>query len=294
MTMAAPVTPPPRRSFGRRTNLVLFIGMVVGLALVLGATAPNAGILLLGLPLGLVCAGALCSGPAGTLALPPFRSRPAADRAALRFPAVLSGIGLAAVGVALARAATSPEWFDAGLVMVSAGTWAVTQAIALPRAAASGGIAQVIAHSGMVLAAALFAALALGAVPKMAGTKEKAYLAEMKSDLRNLVTAEEAYFADSTRFTTNLGSMYSASSGVTGPTIATTADGWTAHVGQTSTVYTCAIFVGSTPLAPATVEGAPACDNIRPPFAGRVLLVVGLAIALGAGAALARVTPPAP
>ncbi len=150
-----------------------------------------------------------------------------------------------------------------------------------------------VAHSGMVVAAALFAALALGTVPKMAGTKEKAYLAEMKSDLRNLVTAEEAYFADSSRFTTNLGSSFSASSGVIGPTITLTADGWTAHVGQTSTVFTCAIFVGATPLAPATSEGAPACDNIRPPFAGPVLLVVGLAIALGAGAALARLTPPA-
>src|SRR6266581_3357343 len=95
-TMAAPVTPPPRRSFGRRTNLVLFIGMVVGLALVLGAIATNSDIML--------------------LALPPFRSRPAADRAALRFPAALSGVGLAALGVALAHAATTPEWFDAGLV----------------------------------------------------------------------------------------------------------------------------------------------------------------------------------
>ena len=292
--MAAPITPPPRRSFGRRTNLVLFIGMVVGLALVLGAIATNSDIMLLGLPLVLVCAGALFIGPAVTLALPPFRYRPAADRAALRFPAVLSGIGLAAVGVALARAATSPEWFDAGLVMVSAGTWAVTQAIALPRAAASGGIAQVIAHSGMVLAAALFAALALGAVPKMAGTKERAYIAEMKSDLRNLVTAEEAYFADSTRYTTNLGSMYSASAGVTGPTIATTADGWTAHVGQTSTVYTCAIFVGATPLAPATVEGTPACDNIRPPFAGGAFLLVALGVAIVAGGVVSRVTRPAP
>ncbi len=292
--MSNPVTPPPRRSFGRRTNLVLFIGMVVGLALVLGAIASNSELALIGLPLVLVCAGALFIGPAVTLALPPFRSRPAADRAALRFPAVLSGIGLAAVGVALARAATSPEWFDAGLVMVSAGTWAVTQAIALPRAAASGGIAQVIAHSGMVLAAALFAALALGAVPKMAGTKERAYIAEMKSDLRNLVTAEEAYFADSTRYTTNLGSMYSASSGVTGPTIATTADGWTAHVGQLSTVYTCAIFVGRTSLAPATVEGTPACDNIRPPFAGGAFLLVALGVAIVAGGVVSRVTRPAP
>ena len=293
--MSDPVaTLPRRRPFGRRTNLVLFIGMVVGLALVLGAIATNSDIMLLGLPLVLVCAGALFIGPAVTLALPPFRSRPAADRVALRIPAVLSGIGLAALGALWAQAAEGTAGFAAGLALAAAGGWAIAQAIALPRVVAPGGVAQVVAHSGMVLAAALFAALALGAVPKMAGTKEKAYLAEMKSDLRNLVTAEEAYFADSTRFTTNLGSMYSASSGVTGPTIATTADGWTAHVGQTSTVYTCAIFVGSTPLAPATAEGAPACDNIRPPFAGRVLLVVGLAIALGAGAALARVTPPAP
>ncbi len=236
--MATPVTPPPRRSFGRRTNLVLFIGMVVGLALVLGAIATNTDIMLLGLPLVLVCAGALFIGPAVTLALPPFRSRPAADRVALRIPAVLSGIGLAALGALWAQAAEGTAGFAAGLALAAAGGWAIAQAIALPRALAAGGVAQVVAHSGMVLAAALFAALALGAVPKMAGTKEKAYLAEMKSDLRNLVTAEEAYFADSTRFTTNLGSMY--------------------------------------------------------PFAGRVLLVVGLAIALGAGAALARLTPPTP
>src|SRR2546430_15755423 len=38
--------------------------------------------------------------------------------------------------------------------------------------------------------------------PKFANTKEKAYLASMKSDLRNLVTAEEAYFADSIKYTT--------------------------------------------------------------------------------------------
>ena len=35
------------------------------------------------------------------------------------------------------------------------------------------------------------------AIPKFANTKEKAYLASMKSDLRNLITAEEEYFADS-------------------------------------------------------------------------------------------------
>src|SRR5574342_897458 len=41
---------------------------------------------------------------------------------------------------------------------------------------------------------------AASAIPKCANTKEKAYIASMKSDLRNLVTAEEAFFADSVAY----------------------------------------------------------------------------------------------
>ncbi len=102
--------------------------------------------------------------------------------------------------------------------------------------------------------------LAAIAIPKFANTKEKAYLASMKSDLRNLITAEEAYFADSVKYTTNLGTAFSTTTGVVGPTIALTADGWTANVSHTTTPKTCAIYVGSTALAPATKEGAPACQ----------------------------------
>src|SRR5438876_10486053 len=50
------------------------------------------------------------------------------------------------------------------------------------------------------------------AIPKFANTKEKAYLASMKSDLRNLITAEEAYFADSVKYTSNLGTAYNVTS----------------------------------------------------------------------------------
>jgi len=286
--------PPPRRPFGQRTNRVLFYGMLVGLALVFAAFASNSEFVFIGVPLVLVCASALFVGPAVTLALPPFRSRPAAERVPLRFPALLSGVGVAAISVFWARAAEGPAAFAAGLALTAAGGWTVAQAIALPRVAPAGGVAQVVAHTGMVLAAALFAALVLGAIPKFEGTKERAYLASMKSDLRNLVTAEEAYFADSTRFTTNLGTSFATTSNVTGPEIKLTATGWTAKVGHTTTIYTCAIFVGQTPLPPATIEGHPACDNIVPPFAGRVLLVVALVLAAGAGVGLSRLTPPAP
>src|SRR5438067_6519258 len=107
---------------------------------------------------------------------------------------------------------------------------------------------------------ALFRSLAAIAIPKFANTKEKAYLASMKSDLRNLVTAEEAYFADSVKYTTNLGTAYATTSGVVGPTIAVTADGWTANVSHTTTTKTCSIYVGSTALAPANKEGEPKCQ----------------------------------
>src|SRR5439155_22373465 len=46
--------------------------------------------------------------------------------------------------------------------------------------------------------------LAAIAIPKFANTKGKAYIASMKSDLRNLVTAEEAFFADSVKYSTNV------------------------------------------------------------------------------------------
>jgi prepilin-type N-terminal cleavage/methylation domain-containing protein len=101
--------------------------------------------------------------------------------------------------------------------------------------------------------------LAAIAIPKFGNTKEKAYLASMKSDLRNLVTAEEAYFADSIKYTSNLGTTYSTTTGVIGPTITTTGDGWTAWVSHTTTTRTCAVYTGSTALAPALKEGEPRC-----------------------------------
>jgi hypothetical protein len=290
-----PSSPPPaaRRTFGQRTNRVLFYGMLLGLLVILGGIALNSEFAMIGLPLVLVCASLLFIGPVVTLALPAFRSRITAERVGLRFPALLSGVGLAAIGGYWAHAADGAGRLVGGLLMVGAGAWGVAQAIALPRAVAAGGIVPAIAHSGMILAAALFAALAITSVRSMGGTKERAYLAEMKSDLRNLVTAEEAYFADSTRYTTNLGTSFAASSGVVGPTIALTATGWTAQVGQQSTIYTCAIFVGKTPLAPATVEATPACDNVRPPLARGLLFPLALVLAVAAGVGVSRLTPPA-
>ena len=119
-------------------------------------------------------------------------------------------------------------------------------------------------RSGFTLIELLIVVVIIGilasiAIPKFANTKEKAYLTQMKSDLRNLVTAEEGYFADSIKYTSNLGTAYRTSTGVVGPTITVTADGWTATVSHTTTTRTCAVFAGSTALAPANKEGEPKC-----------------------------------
>jgi hypothetical protein len=76
------------------------------------------------------------------------------------------------------------------------------------------------------------------------------------------VTAEEAFFADSVKYTAKIGPggiQYSVSEGNTLPRIILTLDGWRAVMGNASTHIVCAIFIGSTPEPPATKEGAPAC-----------------------------------
>ncbi len=83
--------------------------------------------------------------------------------------------------------------------------------------------------------------------------------AVMKSDLRNLITAEEAYFADHVKYTADVTGVFQSSPGVIGLHITLTADGWTGRVGHEGTTTVCVIYVGSTPIAPATAEGKPVC-----------------------------------
>ena len=55
----------------------------------------------------------------------------------------------------------------------------------------------------LLIVVVIIGILAAIAIPKFANTKEKAYLASMKSDLRNMATVEEGYFSDFQVYTTN-------------------------------------------------------------------------------------------
>ena len=112
----------------------------------------------------------------------------------------------------------------------------------------------------LLIVVVIIGILAAIAIPKFANTKEKAYIASMKSDLRNLVTAQEAYFSDNNSAyaasTTAMGTAYRSSTGVTVTIGGVTATGWTATATHGSTTKTCTLSLGGG----ATNEGEPVCQ----------------------------------
>ena len=120
-----------------------------------------------------------------------------------------------------------------------------------------------------VFSAWLAAAIVLALVPKVLALFSgvpptvTAASASAKSDLRNIAAAQEAFRADSGRYAARVSpAIYRLSSGVTGPAITLTADGYVARVGYRGTAMECAIFAGSVPGAPATEPGVPACVGV--------------------------------
>ncbi|MGI8548092.1 MAG: type II secretion system protein [Gemmatimonadaceae bacterium] len=129
----------------------------------------------------------------------------------------------------------------------------------------------------LLIVVVIIGILAAIAIPKFAATKERAYVASMKTDLRNLVTAEEGYAGnsggkylaptDSTAVKT-LGAQLSTGNKMGGGAAVdastTSAPGWSATMTSTNTGKQCYIFVGGgTPpktLTPALTDGAPGCD----------------------------------
>ena len=115
----------------------------------------------------------------------------------------------------------------------------------------------------LLIVVVIIGILAAIAIPKFSNTREKAYIASMKSDLRNLATAEESYFADNTTYTTSLTAVDGGESqGVTITITAATGSGWGATSGHNGTAKTCGIFIGNqAAVAPADTEGEVKCTT---------------------------------
>ena len=121
----------------------------------------------------------------------------------------------------------------------------------------------------LLIVVVIIGILAAIAIPKFANTKEKAYLASMKSDLRNMATVQEGYFSDFQAYTAGTAKNQSGttqslsgfvpSAGVEVVAVASGGTGWSATAAHTATTKTCAIFIGVGAVTPATVEAEPKC-----------------------------------
>jgi prepilin-type N-terminal cleavage/methylation domain-containing protein len=115
----------------------------------------------------------------------------------------------------------------------------------------------------LLIVVVIIGILAAFAVPKFQSTKGKAFAGSLKSDLRNLATAQEAYFYEKNIYTSNLSNLnFNGSPGVIFTFGAATGGGWSAVATHPQAApIQCAIFVGSAPpLAPATTEGIIKCQ----------------------------------
>jgi type IV pilus assembly protein PilA len=105
----------------------------------------------------------------------------------------------------------------------------------------------------LLIVVVIIGILAAIAIPKFANTKEKAYVASMKADLRNLATYEESYAADSsgvyfsgsaTGTTALQGFLPSANVTVTATAVAGPPASWQAAASHSLTTKTCASSAG--------------------------------------------------
>lgn len=122
------------------------------------------------------------------------------------------------------------------------------------------------------MSATLWTALGLLALPASLLAQDSSHtvtpadsarlVAVMKSDLRTLIIAEEAFFADSVKYSSRTGPggvTYTPSTGNALLSITVTRDGWVAVMSNNSIPTRCTVFIGSTSTPPAVKEGYPTC-----------------------------------
>jgi type IV pilus assembly protein PilA len=116
----------------------------------------------------------------------------------------------------------------------------------------------------LLIVVVIIGILAAIAIPKFASTKQKAYMAAMKSDLKNFVTAEESYFADYNQYGTyanvNGAGLFTATTDVTLASTDGTATGFSATATHAAAAgKTCGVYVGNATSPGPTVEGEVTC-----------------------------------
>ena len=119
----------------------------------------------------------------------------------------------------------------------------------------------------LLIVVVIIGILAAIAIPKFSATREKAYFAAMKSDLKNLASQQEIYYSDTYAYTSSTALLTFVTSQGVVALITPGTDGWSASVTHSAlgTAEGCAIYYGSgtaptAPIKPIAV-GAIACTQ---------------------------------
>lgn len=109
----------------------------------------------------------------------------------------------------------------------------------------------------LLLVIVVLGVLAAVAVPRYTTSRERAYVATMKSDLRNLAIEQEIYFYDDNHFVYagDLGALgFTPSRGVAISISNVSSTGWSATATHSSTKKSCAVYHGSAVQVSAASE----------------------------------------
>jgi prepilin-type N-terminal cleavage/methylation domain-containing protein len=110
----------------------------------------------------------------------------------------------------------------------------------------------------LLIVVVIIGILAAIAIPKFSATREKAYFAAMKSDVKNLASQQEIYYADNYTYSAVPANLaFTNSEGVT-VTISASTSGWAASATHSALGATegCAIYYG-TATAPTVGTATP-------------------------------------
>jgi type IV pilus assembly protein PilA len=109
----------------------------------------------------------------------------------------------------------------------------------------------------LLIVVVIIGILAAIAIPAFGSTKEKAFVATLKTDLRNLATVEEGYYFVHMTYADLPDLTFNTSARVTVKIESYSSTGWSAVASHDGTKVTCSIGVGTS--APTGHEGDPVC-----------------------------------
>jgi len=113
----------------------------------------------------------------------------------------------------------------------------------------------------LLIVVVIIGILAAIAIPKFSATRERAYFAAMKSDLKNLATQQEIYYSDTYAYTSSADDLgFVSSDGVTVAITPNAGIGWAGtatHTALTGANDGCAIYYGTPAAVPAVGTVSP-------------------------------------